>query len=370
VSLRAGERRAEAVRLEPRLGDVVVAVRPPDAELLVDGEPRGRADQTLRLLAVPHEIEIRRVGYVGVKRTVTPTPGFPQAIRLSLESAEEAKRRSQPERLRSPAGHELRLVRGLQIRMGAPRREPGRRANEPQRDVVLERPFYVALAEVSNAQYRRFDPKHSSGRVAEQSLDMDEHPVVRLTWQQAAAYCNWLSASEGLAPVYTPQGERLRAVSPIGAGYRLPTEAEWEAVARYADGGEPLRYPWGRALPVPPGFGNYADASAAGLIAQLLPGYDDGFRATAPVASFAPNGLGFYHLGDNVAEWTHDLYTIVPSAEGQTVKDPTGPAEGEYHVIRGASWMHAGATELRLSFRDYGKEVRPDLGFRIARYAE
>ena len=52
------------------------------------------------------------------------------------------------------------------------------------------------------------------------------------------------------------------------------------------------------------------------------------------------------------------------------MRDPTGPAEGEYHVIRGASWMHASVTELRLSYRDYGKDARPDLGFRIARYAE
>ena len=66
----------------------------------------------------------------------------------------------------------------------------------------------------------------------------------------------------------------------------------------------------------------------------------------------------------------HDFYAITPSVPGQLVRDPTGPAEGEYHVIRGASWMHATVTELRLSYRDYGKDPRPDLGFRIARYAE
>ena len=49
---------------------------------------------------------------------------------------------------------------------------------------------------------------------------------------------------------------------------------------------------------------------------------------------------------------------------------PLGPAAGEYHVIRGASWMHGTITDLRLSFRDYGIDGRPDLGFRIARFAE
>ena len=66
----------------------------------------------------------------------------------------------------------------------------------------------------------------------------------------------------------------------------------------------------------------------------------------------------------------HDFYAITPSVRGQLARDPTGPAEGEYHVIRGASWMDATVSELRLSYRDYGRDARPDLGFRIARYAE
>ena len=51
-------------------------------------------------------------------------------------------------------------------------------------------------------------------------------------------------------------------------------------------------------------------------------------------------------------------------------QDPTGPTEGEFYVIRGASWMHGSVTELRLSFRNYGNKARPDVGFRIARYLE
>ncbi len=50
--------------------------------------------------------------------------------------------------------------------------------------------------------------------------------------------------------------------------------------------------------------------------------------------------------------------------------DPTGPENGDYHVIRGSSWMHSTVTELRLSYRDYGNKPRPDLGFRIVRFVE
>ncbi len=368
--LRAGARHEETVRLAPRLGEVKVAARPPDAELLVDGQPAGRADQTLQLLAVPHEIEIRREGYETAKQTVTPRPGFPQTVSVALKSREEVREEKMPRVARSPEGHELRLVEGGTFKLGASRREPGRRANEPLRDVLLARRFYVATREVSNVQFRRFEPGHASGRVGAESLDLDDQPVVRVTWQQAAAYCNWLSEREGLPKSYTEREGRLQAATPVGTGYRLPTEAEWERVARHPDGRAALKYPWGPSLPVPPGAGNYADAEARGLVAQVLEGYDDGVAATAPVQSMGPNALGFLHLGGNVAEWAHDLYSIMPSVEGQLARDPVGPAEGEYHVIRGASFLHATVTELRLSYRDYGKEARADVGFRVARYAE
>jgi formylglycine-generating enzyme required for sulfatase activity len=370
VELRAGQTREETVRLAPRLGEVKIAARPPDAELLVDGQSAGRADQTLRLLAVPHEIEIRREGYETVKQTVTPRPGFPQTVSVALKSREEVREEKAPRVARSPEGHELRLVEGGTFKMGASRREPGRRANEPLRDVLLARRFYVAAREVSNLQFRRFEAAHASGRAGAESLDLDDQPVVRVSWQQAAAYCNWLSEREGLPKAYVERDGRLHAATPLGTGYRLPTEAEWERVARYPGGTTALKYPWGPSLPVPPGAGNYADAKARGLVAQVLDGYDDGYAATAPVQSMAANALGFLHLGGNVAEWAHDFYSIMPSVEGQLTRDPGGPAEGEYHVIRGASFLQATVTQLRLSHRDYGRDARADVGFRVARYAE
>ena len=65
-----------------------------------------------------------------------------------------------------------------------------------------------------------------------------------------------------------------------------------------------------------------------------------------------------------------DYYTVPTPGLTEPLRDPTGPEGGTTHVIRGSSWRHAGMTELRLSYRDYGSEARPDLGFRIARNAE
>jgi formylglycine-generating enzyme required for sulfatase activity len=252
--------------------------------------------------------------------------------------------------------------------MGSPRREAGRRANEAQRPVRLERRFYLSPHEVTNAEFRQFRPSHRSGYVVQSTLELDRQPVVNVSWQDAAAYANWLSAQDGLEPAYVQQGGRLVPVVPATNGYRMPTEAEWEWVARWS-GGAPRKYPWGDALPVPPGAGNFADRTAQPLVAQVLADYDDGHAATAPVGSFAANPLGFHDMGGNVAEWTHDLYTVQPPATAVAV-DPAAGGAGAVHVIRGSSWQHSGVTELRSAYRDYGDGKRNDLGFRIARYAQ
>jgi formylglycine-generating enzyme required for sulfatase activity len=165
---------------------------------------------------------------------------------------------------------------------------------------------------------------------------------------------------------------KVVAVNANALGYRLPTEAEWAWAARRlppelsADGNQ-LRFAWGDSLPPPTRFENYADRSAANKIGRIIFAYNDNYTVAAPVGSYAANHRKLYDMGGNVAEWVHDYYEI---PDDTAVNDSLGPTGGEYHVIRGASWMHGTITELRLSFRDYGIDGRQDLGFRVARYAE
>jgi formylglycine-generating enzyme required for sulfatase activity len=267
-------------------------------------------------------------------------------------------------------GYTLKLIRPEPFTMGSSRREQGRRSNETLRKITLQRPFYMGEREVTNKAFENFLASHSSGAFKGQQLSSDDHPVVQVTWEQAALFCNWLSAQASLPAAYVKKGDRLVATEPIGTGYRLPTEAEWEYCARFTKNGADLKYPWGNQFPPSPASGNYADISAKKLLPAYIENYNDGYPVTAPAAKFKANDLGLYDLGGNVAEWCHDFYTIYPYNTHKADIDPTGPPEGKHHVIKGSSWKDASMSKLRIAYRDYSDAKRPDVGFRVCRYAE
>ena len=86
--------------------------------------------------------------------------------------------------------------------MGASRREAGRRQNEMLREVDVNRPFYIGVKEITNAQFKACNPEHSSGRANGMALSNQLQPVVRVTWEQAVLYCNWLSDQDNLPQFY------------------------------------------------------------------------------------------------------------------------------------------------------------------------
>jgi len=369
VRLASGERRALDVELAPDIASVDIRATPADAELTIDGQARGLAAQTLTLNTSAHTVRIHKPGYVAYETVITPRAGIPQQVHVTLQTEAEARIASIKPQITAAGGPVLKLFRpGGTFTLGASRREPGRRANEALRDVTLQRPFYLGVNEITNAQFKQFDPTHSSGDFQQKNLDGANQPVAKVTWERAALYCNWLSQKDGLQPFYQVRDGKVLGATPGAAGYRLPTEAEWEWAARHQSGAM-ARFTWGEALPPPAKGGNFADQSAVGLVGQVLEKYQDGYPVSAPVGSFSPNGKGLWDMDGNVAEWVHDWYDV-PVEQVSAVTDPQGPAGGQHRVIRGASWAHGTVTELRLSFRDYGTGARDDVGFRIARYLE
>ncbi|HNP37587.1 MAG TPA: PEGA domain-containing protein [Woeseiaceae bacterium] len=370
VRLASAAKESITVDLSARTGSIKINVAPADATVFVDGTERGRGTLELQLSSAPHRIEVRKSGYESWSRTVTPRPGYPQIVTAKLRSDEEVARSKIDPVVQTAGGKSLRRVEPGTFMMGSSRSEQGRRANEVLLPVRITRPYYISTQEVTNKEFAEFMPTHDSGSAVHATLAGDQNPVANVTWAQAAEYCNFLSAREGLTPVYQERFGSYEPILPFPDGYRLPTEAEWAWAVRFAAKPTATRYAWGDDWPPKGDAGNIGDKSAADLIPSILPNYNDGFAATAPVGSFKANALGIFDGGGNVAEWVNDFYTVPAPGLKEPLADPVGPVKGSGHVIRGSSWKHAGMTELRQSYRDYGEDARTDLGFRIARNAD
>lgn len=378
VEMAVASREQRNVTLKAQLGEVRFRISPANATVRIDGKPLEKGRQSMSLPAVEHTVEVSLDGYATERRRVTPRPGLPQLVEVTLRSAQAAAVAATAPgaakgEITTALGQTLRLFKPGESKLsdftlGASRREPGRRANEVLQPVALRRMFYLQTTEVTNAQFRHFDPSHNSGEVSGNSLNGDLQPVVRVSWQQAAAFCNWLSAKEGLPPFYRQSNGKVTGFNSAATGYRLPTEAEWTWAAR-ASGADMVLFPWGATFPPTTVVENYADDTSAYVTGRALNNYKDGHVVSAPVGSFKPNQNGLYDMGGNVSEWVHDVYAI-PPANGATQKDPLGTQTGDNYTLRGAAWTHARLSELRLTYRDYGQAGRDDVGFRLARYAE
>ena len=360
-----------ALDMVPIIGRIQLSVTPEDAEVFVNGRSRGFGSQTLALNAREHGLTVRKEGYETRTLQITPRPDLEQSLQIRLLTLEQAYWASRPPQITTSVGSGLKLFRpAVTFTLGAARREPGRRANEAQRNVRLERPFYLGTQEITNGQFRRFRGEHTSSAVRGQTLDMDEQPVVNVSWNDAALFCNWLSRLDGLPPFYLEAAGEVTGWNPDSHGYRLPTEAEWAFAARVDADGVARSFPWeGELYPPPSVFENYADQGAADIVTFVLSNYDDGFPVAAPVGSFQPNHNGFHDMSGNVSEWINDYFEIRP-VRGEPLMDPMGPESGDRHVIRGASWAKASRSELRLAYRNAGRDGNLETGFRIARYVD
>jgi formylglycine-generating enzyme required for sulfatase activity len=250
-------------------------------------------------------------------------------------------------RLSNHLGMELALIPPGAFLMGSPPDEADRGKDEQQHEVEITRAFGLGVHPVTVGQFAAFAQAAGHRQTDWQAPGFsqdDRHPVVGVSWNDARAFCAWLTKSDS------------------GHVYRLPTEAEWEYACR---GGAPEAYPFHVGEPLhclsstPANFGgDYPYGGAA-------QGPDD-LQRTTPVGSYPPNGWGLYDLHGNVWEWCADWSGngYYPQSPRQ---DPPGPPTGSYRVIRGGNWLSDGQ-HCRSAFRSgYVPTFRNNyLGFRVA----
>ena len=250
-----------------------------------------------------------------------PTRRAGERIFIRLDSAQEM------EFIRIPAGKFLMGSDPKKDREAYP-------SEQPQHTVELPE-YWIGRAPVTNAQYAAFvlagggkAPSHwGDNRPPQNKLD---HPVVNVSWEDAASYCAWLGRQTG---------------QKIG----LPTEAQWEKAARGTDG---RIYPWGNQNP---------DAQRCNI--------DMNTKDTTPVGRYSPAGdspCGCVDMAGNVWEWCADWYDTSYYAKSPPF-DPPGPASGKERVLRGGSWD--GDLRFARCASRYG--IDPDdwfdhIGFRVS----
>ena len=214
----------------------------------------------------------------------------------------------------------------------------------PQHRVRITKPFLLGAHEVTVGQFRAFvrdagykteaerdgeggcgwdeskskfdgpDPKYNWQSTG---FDQDDrHPVSNVSWNDAAAFYEWLSRKEGKT-------------------YRLPTEAEWEYACR---AGTTTMYFHGDDREGLARVGNVADGTAKEMRADWSTiKARDGYVFSAPVGEFRPNGFGLFDVHGNVWEWCQDWYQSGYYSQSPT-DDPVGPSEGSNRVVRSGGW--------------------------------
>ncbi len=194
---------------------------------------------------------------------------------------------------------------------------------KPVHTVTLSE-FYMGKYEVTFTEYDAFCNATGRTKPEDEGWGRGNRPVINVSWDDATAYCNWLSQKTGKT-------------------YRLPTEAEWEYAAK---GGQ-----------------NYKYAGSNDLDKVAWYSANSGIKPH-PVGEKQPNGWGLYDMSGNVWEWCSDWYSASYSTTAQ--RDPTGPVSGSNRVFRGGCWYYGArfcCTDFRYdnapTYRDY------HLGFRL-----
>ena len=254
-----------------------------------------------------------------------------------------------PKVITNSIGMKLVLIPKGTFTMGAPVSEVGSENDEQQHQVTISKDYYLAIHEVTQAQYKKVtgrNPSQFNGHVLAERIPAKKHPVTgrtiaeakiipkdtssfpvdSVTWDDAVYFCERLSN--------LPEEKRA------GRVYRLPTEAEWEHACR-AGSKTPFSF-------------RDSETTLMDSAWYRQNSREDGrSHRSHPVGEKKPNAWGLFDMHGNASEWCHDWYDDYPSG---AMVDPRGPSSGsdslgDGRVLRGGSYRKE-AKDCRSAARD------------------
>jgi len=251
-----------------------------------------------------------------------------------------------------------------------------RETERPQRSVTIDQPFLLGVTEVTIGQFRKFasethyvteaevygngnasDPRPAAA-ADKNGFDWhfpgynqtEDDAVSQVTWNDAVAFCNWLSMSEKLEPAYTRDLTNCWELVSHSNGYCLPTEAQWEYACR---AGTTTHYSFGDDPGQLEKHGWFALKSGSTPVRRV---------GSKPV-----NPFGLYDMHGNLFEWCYDIFG--PQRSGKSLPEIPGDLRSNaVRVIRGGDWF-GNALRCRSAFRGLGAQTTrsDDVGFRLLR---
>lgn len=269
---------------------------------------------------IDHEVIVRYSPMLADKLAISTSQGLSTVTEEIIKAVNgAAKNISKTQTINKIDGLTLVWIPPGTFDMGVVRGDDNYYPDEiPQHPVKISEGFWMSSTPVTVAAFERYCQMQNIPMPPFPDFNRDwqhkEHPIVRVTWQDAVDYCTWV-------------------------GGRLPSEAEWEYAAR--GGKKDLKYPWGNEI-----THNHANYSGKG---------------TVPVRSFSPNAFGLYEIVGNVCEWTSDWYDgdyyyRLPRREfsvdpaGSLSPNPEADSSKPGKVLRGVSWYY-NKSDMRISRR-------------------
>ncbi len=333
----------------------------------IDDDPEGEYDTKARFLALQPSVDFQEPKPVPAMDLARPSvAGWPfdktEAGQKQNQAGPGAKRALD---LGDNLSLDLTLIPAGSFVMGD---SQGFANESPPCRVTLDTPFWMGVCEVTNAQYAQFDPTHNSRYIDQQWKDHTtpgypanepDQPVIRIAWQEAMAFCEWLG---------TRTGQKVT----------LPTEAQWEWACR---AGSDTSWYYGTVDADFSSYANLADRSiqllaVSGVNPQPVKNpdefkdfvprdmrFNDGAMIVTNVGQYQPNAWGLQDMHGNVAEWTRSVYAPYPYAcgDGRNSSEQTG-----MRVVRGGSWRDRPKRARSAARWAYERHQRVfNVGFRV-----